>query len=197
MTTAINQDGLVEFGRIVSAHGLRGQFKIATSWEHLSSIAELIVCTPDHLERLDVTRLSRVKGGVLCQVEGVANRTQAEALVDTITMVHSACLPPLAANEYYCQDLIGKMVASPQGDYIGRVNGFYDFGAGDIIEVEVSSEFLHHHGIVRNSKLAMVNFDDSTVDQVNVANGNDSITAAQEIMLTDAGLEILLATIKQ
>ena len=67
-------------------------------------------------------------------------RTEAEAMRGTALTVPRAALPPLGEGEYYHCDLIGLPCVSDSGDELGAIVAVENFGAGDIIEIELSRE---------------------------------------------------------
>ncbi len=77
----------------------------------------------------------RAKGVVLARIDGVRDRTQAEALKGTQLFLPRAALPAPAADEYYYADLVGLAVEFADGTVVGTVRGVENFGAGDVLEV--------------------------------------------------------------
>jgi 16S rRNA processing protein RimM len=77
------------------------------------------------------------KGGAIARFAEIADRTAAEKLRGTALTVPRSAMPPLEEGEYYHADLIGLPVVSPQGEPLGTVIGVENFGAGDVLEVEL------------------------------------------------------------
>jgi len=72
---------------------------------------------------------------LLIRFEGIANRTQAEALrgVDlTIARSEAAPLPP---GTHYRFELIGLRVRTPSGKHLGQVTDVFSTGSNDVIVV--------------------------------------------------------------
>lgn len=82
-----------------------------------------------------VRRLNPTSDVIIAHIAGYDDRTTAETLRGTELFVGRDTLPDLENNEYYQADLIGFDVIR-DGRPIGRVAGFQNFGAGDIIELE-------------------------------------------------------------
>jgi 16S rRNA processing protein RimM len=76
------------------------------------------------------------KGVVLARIEGVKDRTQAEALKGARFYVSRDALPAPAEDEFYLADLVGLMAEREDGTALGRVKAVHDFGAGEVIELE-------------------------------------------------------------
>jgi 16S rRNA processing protein RimM len=68
-------------------------------------------------------------------LEGVADRTAAEALTNVTLFIPRDQLPEPDEEEFYHADLIGLSAVSPDGTVIGTVTAVHDFGAGDILDI--------------------------------------------------------------
>jgi 16S rRNA processing protein RimM len=79
--------------------------------------------------------LSAVRGAVLARIEGVADRTAAEALRGLRLYVERERLPATGEREWYEADLIGLSAVGSDGRNWGKVVAFHDFGAGPVMEV--------------------------------------------------------------
>jgi 16S rRNA processing protein RimM len=73
----------------------------------------------------------------MARLEGIADRSTAEALRGTLIEVERDALPPLDEAEYYHSDLIGLACVDRTGAPIGTVAAVENFGAGDLLEVEL------------------------------------------------------------
>ena len=134
MTTKEKKDRIC-LGAIVGVHGIRGELKVK-SW----TASDQDIGNYGLLENEDGTRsfelkvVGRSKELLRCKIKGVEDRNAAEALIGTALYVERAALPALEEEEYYQADLIGlKVVDQSSGCVAGKVVGFYNFGAGDIL----------------------------------------------------------------
>ena len=75
--------------------------------------------------------------GAVARVEGVGDRSAAEALRGSLVEVERSALPPLEEGEYYHADLIGLDCFDRDGNSVGRVVAVENYGAGDLLEVEM------------------------------------------------------------
>ncbi len=66
----------------------------------------------------------------------VADRTEAERLVNTKFFVERHRLPAVDADEFYLADLVGLEARNEAGAAIGRVAAVHDYGAGTSLEIE-------------------------------------------------------------
>ncbi len=72
----------------------------------------------------------------IVRLEGVTDRSAAEALRGSLVEVDRTALPPLDEGEYYHADLIGLPCVDAAGVAVGTVTAVENFGAGDLLEVE-------------------------------------------------------------
>ena len=72
---------------------------------------------------------------MLARIEGVADRTAAEALRGLRLYVERERLPAPDEREFYQADLIGLAAVGRDGRDWAKVVAVHDFGAGSVIEV--------------------------------------------------------------
>jgi 16S rRNA processing protein RimM len=65
----------------------------------------------------------------------VADRTEAEKLVNLRLFTPRENLPETEADEFYLADLVGLLAISADGDELGRVAAVHDYGAGASLEI--------------------------------------------------------------
>ncbi|UEM02086.1 ribosome maturation factor RimM [Skermanella rosea] len=149
-------------GQIVGVHGVRGLVKLKSFTGDPAAIADYNPLT-DHTgtRRFTVELQSAMKDYWLARVQGVADRTAAEALRGVLLHVERDRLPPPEdEDEFYHADLIGLPVLRPDGERIGTVVALHDFGGGDMLEVALPDR-----------RTAMVPFTRAIVPVVDVAGG--------------------------
>ncbi len=126
-------------GRVVRAHGLRGEISVAvltefperfeaTEWVYLGDEFE---ATP---YRLESHRWH--KKNVLLTLSGITNRTQAEQLRGQFVQVPLEEAVPLPEGAYYLYQLIGLRVITIDGEYLGSVVDIIETGANDVYVVD-------------------------------------------------------------
>jgi 16S rRNA processing protein RimM len=123
-------------GRIVAAHGIRGDVLVRTytdAPEAIGSYGPLVDADGRGAFKLRVFRVTAK--GVVAHIAGVDDRNGAEALAGTDLYVARAQLPAAEHGAFYHADLIGLAATAPDGSEIGRIVGVHNFGAGDLIEV--------------------------------------------------------------
>lgn len=128
-------------GVIAGARGVRGEVRIKTFTERPEDITSYGPLTDETGQQLfALSDPKPLKGGVAARIEGILDRTDAEALKGTHLYVARDSLPDLEEEEFYHADLVGLRVKSVDGDDVGIVAAVYDFGAGDILEIERNKE---------------------------------------------------------
>ncbi|WP_344710396.1 ribosome maturation factor RimM [Sphingomonas humi] len=126
----------ITLAAIAGAHGVRGEVRLKLFTDSLASLSGhdrvLVDGTPRRLLNVGGTPKSPT-----ARIEGVADRSAAEALRGTLIEVERDALPPLDEGEYYHSDLIGLDCVAQDGTPIGSVVAVENFGAGDLLEIEV------------------------------------------------------------
>jgi 16S rRNA processing protein RimM len=129
--------GLVCLGVVLGAHGVRGAVRIKSFAMNVSDIAAYgPLQSEDGGTRFQLTVRGVSRGAVLAEIDGIDRREAAEALQGTRLYVPREALPDTEEDEYYHADLIGLSARTASGEAYGVVRGIYDYGAGDVIEIE-------------------------------------------------------------
>lgn len=124
-------------GKIVAPQGIRGDVRIQTYTASPMDFQKLKVHSARFTETEFhfVRRLNPTSDVVIARIDGIADRNAAESLRGTELYVVRDTLPELKSGEYYQADLIGFDVVQ-NGKTIGKLVGFQNFGAGDIMELD-------------------------------------------------------------
>ena len=130
-------------GKIATAHGVRGLVKLLVFAEDPRSMEKYgALYTSADGEKTVTLKLKNSLGSTgtkfwLAQVEGIADRTEAEKLRGTELWLDKDKLPAIAKdNQYYIDDLIGLSVRDKSGQALGTVAAVQNFGAGDLLEIQ-------------------------------------------------------------
>ena len=129
---------MITLGAVASAHGVRGQFKVKPFTVVPSDVAAY---GPVYLEDgriLQLTVKSVAKNLVICEANGITDRSMAEGLRGQTLSVERVALPELDETQTYHADLIGLDVQDTAGHQLGIVVGLHDFGAGEIVETSLA-----------------------------------------------------------
>lgn len=169
-------------GAFAGAHGVRGETKVRTFTAREDGVAAYgPVESEDGRRRFALSFIRVLKPGIaLAAAPEITSREDAEALAGVRLFVDRAALPPPAAGEFYIDDLIGLAAIDTSGQARGRVVALYNFGAGDILELEAA-----------DGGLTMIPFSDAAAPAIDLAAG--TITIAAERPVDDAADAALVA----
>ena len=126
----------IALAAVAGAHGVKGELRLklfGDSAEGLKAHERLFV---GGIER----RLLEVREGgkaAVARFEEISDRSAAEQLRGSLVEVDRSALPPLEQGEYYYADLIGLPCVDREGEPVGTVAAVENFGAGDLLEVEL------------------------------------------------------------
>ena len=127
-------------GRITRAQGLKGQVRLST-FDHEAPSLRPGVCL--WLRGADGTdrgcrvaqAVRRDPDAIVVTLEGVTDRTGAEALVGVEVHVDEADLPPLEDGEFWAYRLVGLAVTDEAGTALGTVEAVEPGAAHDLVSV--------------------------------------------------------------
>jgi len=153
----------VLLGVVAAPHGVRGLVRIKSYTEDPMAVG-IYGPLSDESGRKEyrVEALSAARGAVLARIEGVADRTAAEALRGLRLYVERERLPGTGEREWYEADLIGLSAVGRDGRDWGKVLAFHDFGGGRTMEVS---------GGAASRDSVMLPFTDEAVPEIDVEGG--------------------------
>lgn len=126
----------VLLGEIVGVHGIKGDVLVRAYTATPEGIADYGPLQDEAGKLMLVLRVRRATAkGVVAHVDGIDDRTAAEALKGTKLFVDRTRLPAPAAEEYYHADLVGLDAVTPAGDPVGTVVAVVNYGASDLLEI--------------------------------------------------------------
>ena len=124
----------IALAAVAGAHGIKGELRLKLFADSIASLkAHMSVYVGGEPRQL--RELRDANKTAIARLDGVTDRTAAEALRGQLVEVDRASLPPLEDGEYYHTDLVGLPCVGPAGEALGSVAGIENFGAGDLIEV--------------------------------------------------------------
>ena len=128
-------------GHITGAHGLKGEVKLRSFTEDPLAISRY---GPLEVEgdggSVTILKLRPVVAGLVATLAGVTDRSAAEALRGRKLYLARSRLPEAEPGTCYHADLIGLEVETSAGKLLGRVARIVNYGAGDLLDVEVAGE---------------------------------------------------------
>lgn len=141
------QKSRVLLGEITGVHGIRGDVLVrayTATPEAIASYGPLTDQSGTKTFSLTVVRVT--EKGIVAKINGITDRTAAEALRGTKLFITRDQLPKPEAAEYYHADLVGLNAVSENGDELGKIISVQNFGAGDLLELKPlsgsASEFI-------------------------------------------------------
>lgn len=127
---------LVRLGKVVRAVGLHGHLGVAGTEGALAELGAVALRRGEGEPEVRRILEARPQGRLWAvKVEGVADRTAAEAWVGAEVLVEREALGEAGEGRYFWADLEGLPVVTAAGEAVGKVTGFYTTGAADVLVV--------------------------------------------------------------
>ena len=125
----------VALAAVAGAHGVKGEVRLKLFSDSVESLARhsRVYVGGRNLALRDVKDGGKT---AIARLEGISDRSAAEALRGQLVEVDRDQLPPLEEGEYYHADLVGLPCVDEAGAAVGTVVAVENFGAGDLLEVE-------------------------------------------------------------
>ena len=126
----------VALAAVAGAHGVKGELRLKLFSDRVESLARhsRLYVGGRELELHDVKEGGKT---AIARFEGVSDRTAAEALRGSLVEIDRDDLPALEDGEYYHADIVGMPCIDERGTSLGTVVAVENFGAGDLLEVEL------------------------------------------------------------
>jgi 16S rRNA processing protein RimM len=153
----------VHVARIGAPHGVRGEVKLWSFTEDPAAVVDYAPFeTQDGKRHFEIEAMRPAKDFFVVRFKGIADRDAAARLTNLDLYVPRERLPePEDDGEFYISDLIGLAAVDTAGAPLGRIIAVYNFGAGDIIELQREGQ----------SKTDMVPFSDAVVPEIDLDAG--------------------------
>ena len=137
-TPADRSEGRIALAAVAGAHGIKGEVRLKLFSDSAENLGRYNLLYVGGVER----RLMNVREagkGAVARIEGISDRGAAEALRGSLLEIDRTALPPLEEGEYYYADVIGLPCVDREGQAVGTVVSVENFGAGDLLEVQVAN----------------------------------------------------------
>jgi len=125
----------IALAAVAGAHGIKGELRLKLFSDSVLSLSRYEKLHVGGVERRLLAIRDTGKTAV-ARLEGIDDRSAAEALRGSLIEVDRSALPPLEEGEYYHADLIGLAAVDRDGKAIGTVAAIENYGAGDLLEIE-------------------------------------------------------------
>lgn len=130
---------LLEVGKIVNTHGLRGEVKVVP-WtdypEVFEDIETVYIKKKTEYERLDIAGLKYQKNNLIVRFSQLKDINEAEKYKNQVLYAERDALGELPEGVYYIADLIGLEVVKEDGEKVGVINDVFNTGSSDIYDVK-------------------------------------------------------------
>lgn len=124
-------------GVIVGVHGVKGLLRIKSYTQTDIDIASYGCLEDDAGNQINLEIKGRSKATLLAEIKEVRDRTSAEQLKGVKLFIPRDALPATEDNEFYHTDLVGLSVYNRNETLLGTIIGVHDFGAGNLIDVDL------------------------------------------------------------
>ena len=157
----MNVSGRVLVGAIASVHGVKGQVKIKFFSENVDALLKRNdFSDASGLHLFKFKKHGITNGLVIVSIEGIDDRNVAEKLKGTEIYAPASDKTKLKTNQWTYGELTGLRARLENGTTYGKVTGIFNFGAGDIIEIELA-----------DGKTEMLPLRDEFIGAVNIEEG--------------------------
>jgi len=133
---------MLEVGKIINTHGLRGEVKVVT-WtdapEDFENIKKVITKKGGEMVNLTVSKVKYQKNNLIVKFKEINSIEEAELYKNCILSAEKSALPPLPEGIYYIADLMGCSVYSVSGELTGEITDVFTAGAGNVYEVRAEN----------------------------------------------------------
>ena len=130
----------ISVGRISKTVGLAGRLKINLYSKGSDSIKGIkkffIALESGEFAQFEVNELSLTHASANVKFAGIDTEKKAGELVGSEIFIDSDELPKLKSGEFYHHELLGSMIYSVKGEYLGKLTGIFSTKANDVWSVE-------------------------------------------------------------
>lgn len=126
---------LLEVGKIVNTHGLRGEVKVV-SWTDTPDVFEDLEYVYCGEQKLTVQNVKYQKNNLIVKFKEIPSIDDAEKYKNKVLTAERDMLGELPDGVYYIADLIGLDVYDDEGNHVGVLADVFNTGSNDIYEVK-------------------------------------------------------------
>ena len=129
----------VVVGRLGAVYGIKGWLKVQSFTDDAESLFEYtpwLIAQQGTWREVRVTGWRRHNNGLVCKLENIDQREDAQALTGADIAINPQALPDLPEGEYYWSDLVGCQVANLTGYQMGEVTELMETGSNDVLVVK-------------------------------------------------------------
>lgn len=131
---------LLEVGRIVNTHGLRGEVKVVPWTDYAENFEDIKTLYLDDGRTLTIKNIKYQKANIILKFAEIDHIDEAEKLKNRIVSAQREALGELPEGVHYIADIIGLKVVDEEGNHIGEITDVFPTGANDVYEVKREGE---------------------------------------------------------
>lgn len=132
---------LVLVGVVTGARGLKGELRVKAFTADPEALFDYGPLTDESGKGRYTGRITgQGKGQLLVRLDGIGDRTQADAVKGLKFYVPREALPETEEDEYYYSDLIGMKAELVDGEELGVIRWVLEAGAGASLEVDTATD---------------------------------------------------------
>jgi 16S rRNA processing protein RimM len=138
-------EDFVVMGRVAAPYAVKGWIKVQAFTQYLDSLLDYPTWwlgKQGQWRQFEVLEAKVHSQSLLAHLEGLDDRDAAEAITGWEIAVARDELPPTDEDEFYWSDLIGYQVVNLAGETLGRLQGFLETGAHDVMQVKGDKDYL-------------------------------------------------------
>ena len=130
---------LLEVGKIVNTHGLRGEVKVVP-WtdypEVFEDIEYVYVIRKNERQKLNIKGIKYQKNNLILRLDTINDIDEAQKYKNQVLYAERDMLGELSEGVYYIADLIGLEVVTDTGESVGVIADVFNTGSNDIYDVK-------------------------------------------------------------
>lgn len=150
---------ILELGKVVNTHGIRGEVKIQPWCDDPEIFDELEYIYIDN-KKFDIEKSRLHKNCVIVKLEQINNINEAELYREKIVTIEREKLGELPEGTYYIADLEGLTVKTIDGEILGEIEDVLKTGSNDVYVLKSQSR-----------KPILIPVIDQVVKEVNIEGG--------------------------
>ena len=126
---------MIHVATIIAAHGIKGEVKVKSFTSDPKAFSSYGPLQNEEGRLFEIAKAKFGKDEFICTLKNISDRNAAEALRGTELFTAREKLPALKDGEIYLSDMQGKEAVAGE-QKLGRITGFQNFGAGELMELE-------------------------------------------------------------
>ncbi len=160
-------NSLLEIGKIVNTHGLRGEVKVVPWMDYPEDFEELeniFIKTRKEMKPVEIENVRYQKNNLIVKFKGFDDINDIEQYKGCILYADREELGELPEGVHYIVDLIGLDVVNEEGEKLGVLADVFNTGANDVYDVKREGK--------KNLLLPVI---DEVVKEINVEGGTITV----------------------